>query len=221
MKKRIPKEKHNVHDYPGQKQPVVAVCPSGKIAGSFDSIKEAVDKYGFSRDGITHCCRGRQRLCGGLNWFYLEDFKLAFFSQDTEALKTPPCETRNDDGTFKKGHHNMKGRKRRMTPEYLKNRRENMRRQHAMGLLPHDPSRNWKPVVEIGTNRVFPSIGHAAEATGYSLGGMQLLLRKGHKATKTGYRYCLKKIWDMINIENERSQERKVDEMTNEIINML
>ena len=198
MKKIIPKAKNNVHDYPGQKQPVVAVWPSGKLAGSFDSIKDAVDKYGFSRDGITHCCRGRQRLCGGLNWFYLEDYKLAFFSQDTEAMITPDSETRNDNGTFKKGHHYMKGRKRRMTPEYLENRRANMRRQHAMGLLPHDPSRNWKPVVEIGTGRIFPSIGHAAKATGYSIGGMNLLLRNGHKSTKTGYRYCRKSIWDRI-----------------------
>lgn len=199
MKKQIPKAKHNVHDYPGLRQPVVAVWPSGKIAGSFDSIKEAVDKYGFSRDGITNCCRGRQRLCGGLNWFYEEDFKLVFFSHDTEALKTPPSETRNDDGTFKKGHHNMKGRRRRMTPQYIENRRNNMRRLHAMGLIKHDPTRRWKPVLEIGTGRVFPSIGHAAEATGYSFEGMRLLIKNARKSTKTGYRYCLKSAWDRIN----------------------
>ena len=198
MKKIIPKAKNNVHDYPGQKRPVVAVYPGGKIACPFDSIKEAVDKYGFSRDGITNCCRGRQRLCGGLNWFYKDDFMFAYFSHDYEALNVPVSETRNDNGTFKKGHHNMKGRKRRMTPEYLENRRANMRRQHAMGLLPHDPSRNWKPVVEIGTGRIFQSIRHAAKATGYTNGGMSLLLRKGHKSTKTGYRYCLKSAWDRI-----------------------
>ena len=197
MKKLIAKAKNNVHDYPGQRQPVVAVCPSGKIAGYFDSIKEAVDKYGFSRDGITNCCRGRQRLCGGLNWFYMEDFKLVFFSE-TETLKIRPDENRNNDGTFKKGHSVTKGRKKRMTPEYLKNRRENISRQRAMGLLRHNPAYNWKPVVEIGTGRTFPSVGHAAKATGYSYTGMKLLLRTAHKATKTGYRYCLKSVWDRV-----------------------
>ena len=113
MKKTIPVAKNNVHDYPGRMQPVVAVWPSGKVAGMFDSIKIAVEKYGFSRDGITRCCRGRQRLCGGLNWFYEKDYKPLFFSNDTEALKTMPSETRNANGTFKKGHQNMKGRKRR------------------------------------------------------------------------------------------------------------
>ena len=84
--------------------------PSGKLAGFFDSIKVAVEKYGFSRDGITRCCRGRQRLCGGLNWFYEKDYKAIYFSQDTEALKTPASETRNDDGTFKKGHITTRAR---------------------------------------------------------------------------------------------------------------
>lgn len=121
-----------------------------------------------------------------------------YFSQDTEALKTPVNETRNDDGTFKKGHSYFKGRKRKMTPEYRENRRANMLRQHALGLLKADPSRNWKPVVEIETRRVFPSIGHAADATGYTYGGMQALLRWTHKSRKTGCHYCLKSIWDRI-----------------------
>lgn len=198
MKQKIPKAKYNVHDYPGQRQPVVAVWPSGKVAGFFDSIKVAVDKYGFSRDGITNCCRGRQRLCGGLKWFYEKDFKPLFFSNDTEALKTMPSETRNADGTFKKGHHNMKGRKRRMTPEYLENRRENMRRQHAAGVLKCDPSKHWKAVIEIETGRVFPSIGHAVDATGITRGVMQWLLKKPRKSRKTGFCYCLKSIYDKI-----------------------
>lgn len=198
MKRVIPKHKNNVHDYPGRRQPVVAVYPDGKLAGMFDSIKIAVDKYGFSRDGITRCCRGRQRLCGGFNWFYEEDYKPLYFSNDTEALKTIPSETRNADGTFKKGHNNMKGRKRRMTPEYMENRRENMRRQHAMGLLKRDPSRQWKPVIEIETGRVFPSIGHAVEATGINRGVMQWLLKTHRKSVKTGFRYLLKSIYDKI-----------------------
>lgn len=199
MKQFIPKAKNNKHDYPGQRQPVVAVWPSGKVAGFFDSITLAVEKYGFSRDGITNCCRGRQRLCGGLNWFYEKDYKAIYFSQDTEALKTPASETRNDNGTFKKGHHNMKGRKRKMTPEFRENRRLNMLRQHAMGVLKHKPGQNYKPVVEVETGRVFPSVGHAADATGYTRGGMQLLIHGTHKAMKTGYHYCLKSVWDKIN----------------------
>lgn len=198
MKRKIPKAKNNIHDYPGQRQPVVAVLPSGKVAGFFDSITDAVDRYGFSRDGITHCCRGRQRLCGGLNWFYEKDYKAIYFSHDTEALKTPDSETRNADGTFKKGHSNMKGRKRKVTPEYREERRANMLRQYAMGVLKHRPEQNYKQVVEIETGQVFPSIGHAASATGYTYGGMKLLLRSAHKARKTGCHYCLKKIWDKV-----------------------
>ncbi len=198
MKQTIPKAHSNVHDYPGQVQPVVAVWPSGKVAGFFDSIKAAVDRYGFSRDGITNCCRGRQRLCGGLNWFYEKDYKAVFFSRDTETLKTSDDGTRNADGTFKKGHNNMKGRKRQMTPEYLENRRANMRRQRAMGVLKHNPEKNYKPVVEIETGQVFPSIGHAAIATGYTYAGLRLLLKNTHKAKKTGFHYCLKSTWDRI-----------------------
>lgn len=199
MKKQtIPKAHSNVHNYPGKVQPVVAVWPSGKVAGFFDSIKAAVDKYGFSRDGITECCRGRQRLCGGLNWFYEKDYKAIYFSGDTEALKTPEDETRNADGTFKRGHHNYKGRKRKMTPEFRENRRANMLRQHALGVLKRKPELGCKPVVEIETGRVFTSIGHAANETGYTYGGMRLLIKQTNKARRTGLHYCLKSAWDRI-----------------------
>lgn len=199
MKQLIPPSKNNIHDYPGKCQKVVAVWPNGKVAGFFDSIKVAVGKYGFSRDGITRCCRGRQRLCGGLNWFYEEDYMPIYFSGDTSGLVLPADTTRNPDGTFKAGHHNYKGRKRKMTPEFRENRRSNMLRQHAMGVLKHKPGQNYKPVVEVETGRVFPSVGHAAGATGYTRGGMQLLIHGTHKAMKTGCHYCLKSVWDKIN----------------------
>jgi hypothetical protein len=85
-----------------------------------------------------------------------------------------------------------------MTPEYMQNRRENMLRQHRLGLLPHDNTRNFKAVVEFETGTVYPSIGHAAKATGYTYGGMQFLLRKAHKASKTGCHYFLKSVYDRI-----------------------
>ena len=198
MKKLIPVNKNNVHDYPGLCQKVVAVWPNGKVAGFFDSIKTAVDKYGFSRDGITNCCRGRQRLCGGLNWFYEKDFMPIHFSGDSSCLVLPTDNIRNPDGTFKKGHTNMKGKKRKMTPEFLQNRRDNMLRQHRLGLLPHDNTRNYKAVIETETGKTFPSVGHAAQATGYTYDGMQYLLRKPHKASKTGFHYCFKSVWDKI-----------------------
>ena len=198
MKTVIPPAKNNIHDYPGLCQKVVAVWPNGKLAGFFDSIKVAVEKYGFSRDGITRCCRGRQILCGGLNWFYEKDYMPIHFSGNTSALVISSDSNRNPDGTFKKGHKNFKGRKRKMTPEFLQNRKENMLRQHRLGLLPHDNTRKFKPVIEIETNTVYPSIGHAAKATGYSYTGMALLLKSPHKAKKTGYHYCLKSIWDKI-----------------------
>lgn len=197
-KKIIPPAKNNIHDYPGLCQRVVAVWPNGKVAGFFDSIKVAVEKYGFSRDGITRCCRGRQKLCGGLNWFYEKDYMLIHFSGDISELVLPSDDIRNPDGTFKKGHGNFKGKKRKMTPEFLQNRRENMLRQHRLGLLPHDHTRNYKAVVEIETETVYPSIGHAAKATGYTYAGMQCLLKSPHKAKKTGYHYCLKSLFDEI-----------------------
>lgn len=203
MKKIIPPAKNNIHDYPGKCQKVVAVWPNGKVAGFFDSIKVAVDKYGFSRDGITRCCRGRQKLCGGLNWFYEKDYMPIHFSGDASELVLPADNIRNPNGTFKKGHHNNKGKKRRMTPEYLQNRRENMLRQHRMGLLPHDNTRNFKAVIEIETGTTYPSIGHAAQATGYTRAGMQHLLKQPHKAKKTGYHYFLKSTWD--EIQNHKS----------------
>lgn len=198
MKQLIPPAKNNVHDYPGQRQKVVAVWPCGKVAGFFDSIKATVEKYGFSRDGITRCCRGRQRLCGGLNWFYEKDYMPIYFSGDTSSLVLPSDSIHNPDGTFKKGHGFMKGKKRKMTPEYRQNRRENMLRQHRLGLLLHDNTKNFKAVVEIETGTVYPSIGHAAKATGYTYGGMQFLLKKPHKASKTGRHYCLKSVYDKI-----------------------
>lgn len=111
MKKNIPPAKNNVHDYPGRCQKVVAVWPNGNVAGFFDSIKDAVDRYGFSRDGITNCCRGRQKMCGGLNWFYSKDFMPIYFSGDTALLKLPPDNIRNPDGTFKKGAQQYEGEK--------------------------------------------------------------------------------------------------------------
>ena len=204
MKKLIPPTKNNAHDYPGRCQKVVAIWPSGEVAGYFDSIKIAVEKYGFSRDGITRCCRGRQRLCGGLNWFYEKDYMPIYFSGDTSSLVLPPDDIRNPDGTFKKGHNNMKGKKRKMTPEYMQNRRENMLRQHRLGLLPHDGTKNFKAVIEVETGTVYPSVGHAARDTGYTYGGMRNLLTKLHKSSKTGYHYCLKSIYDKIHSNHEQ-----------------
>lgn len=197
-KNYIPPAKNNVHDYPGQCQKVVAVWPNGKVAGYFDSIKVAVEKYGFSRDGITKCCRGRQRLCGGLNWFYEKDYMPIYFSGDTSSLVLPPDSIRNPDGTFKAGHHNYKGRKRKMTPEYMQNRREHMLRLRRLGLLQHDSTRSFKAVIEVETGTIYPSIGHAAQATGYTYGGMRSVLDRANKASKTGYHYCLKSVYDRI-----------------------
>lgn len=212
MKKIILPAKNNIHDYPGKCQKVVAVWPNGKVAGFFDSIKNAIEKYGFSRDGITRCCRGRQKLCGGLNWFYEKDYMPIYFSGNTSALVMPSDSVRNPDGTFKKGHNNFKGRKRKMTPEFLQNRRENMLRQHRLGLLPHDNTRRFKAVIEIETKAVYPSIGHAAKATGYTYAGMQYLLKSPHKAKKTGYHYCMKSIYDKIqNQKNNYEYDSKLN----------
>lgn len=198
MKRLIPPAAKNVHDYPGRCQKVVAVWPDGRVAGFFDSIKVSVDKYGFSRDGITKCCRGRQRLCGGLNWFYEADYMAVHFSGDTSALVLPQDNIRNPDGTFKKGHNYMKGKKHKRTPEYVRNRRENMLRLHRLGLLTHDSVKHFKAVIEVETGTVFASIGHAAKATGYSYRGMVHLLKTPHKAKKTGCHYCLKSVYDQI-----------------------
>ena len=210
MRKQIIKKgKNNVHDYPGRVQPVVAVQPNGKVVGFFDSIKLAVEHYGYSRDGITNCCRGRQRLCGGLNWFYEKDYKAIYFSKDTEALKTHESDTRNDDGTFKKGHHFNRGVKRKVDKERC---RANMKRQRQMGWLKPKPS-NQKPVLELETGRIFPSIGHAAIETGYTYAGMANILHHPHKAQKTGYHYCLKKVYDRIHAGDEKPVKQTIVEL--------
>lgn len=189
-------KKNNVHDYPGNCRKVVAVWPNGKVAGFFDSIKVACEKYGFCKNGIIRCCRGRQRLCGGLNWLYEKDYMPLYFSGDTSSLVLTDSPSRNPDGTLKAGHQLNRGRKVKMTPELRQNRRENALRQHRLGLLPHDKTKNYKAVIEIETGKVFPSIGHAATATGYTYWGMKRLVHKINRAGKTGYHYCLKSVYD-------------------------
>jgi hypothetical protein len=75
----------NMNKHPYKKHSIVAVNTDGSVSGYFESIKEAVDKYGMDRHSITDSCK-RGNLCRGLRWFYMEDFKILFFT-DRDKLK--------------------------------------------------------------------------------------------------------------------------------------
>lgn len=90
--------------YPGKKRPVVAVNPDGSVAGYFECIKDAVDKYGMDRHSITDSCR-RGTICRGLRWWYEEEFREIYLRGETDKLKYT-LDPNRDRLTyhFKKGH---------------------------------------------------------------------------------------------------------------------
>lgn len=39
---------------------------------TYDSVKEATDRFGLSHSNIVACCSGRRAKCGGMRWEYAE-----------------------------------------------------------------------------------------------------------------------------------------------------
>ena len=122
---------------PGLAPLCIPINKTGNQSRNFPAMVEA----GFQSDhhmlmfpaGI--CSRKRHGVIQDLPWKktfisksveYQRDVVPIHFSGDTSELVLPYDTTRNPDGTFKKGHSNFKGKKRKMTPEFFQNRRENM-----------------------------------------------------------------------------------------------
>lgn len=48
---------------------------SGNFIKHWDYIKQASNELGASRSGITSCCKGRRKTCGGFVWKYADEDK--------------------------------------------------------------------------------------------------------------------------------------------------
>lgn len=87
-----------------KKHSIVAVNPDGSVAGFFEYIKDAVDRYGMDRHSITDSCK-RGTICRGLKWFYEEDYRQIYMKCEFEKLRYK-LDPNRDRKTyhFKKGH---------------------------------------------------------------------------------------------------------------------
>lgn len=58
-------------------KPVYQLDGGGNVIREFPSCKAAADYYGLSKDGLSQCCRGEIKTCGGRLWIYKERYKEA------------------------------------------------------------------------------------------------------------------------------------------------
>lgn len=160
-------EKGNKH--PGKKRAVVAVNPDGSVAGYFECIKDAVDKYGMDRHSITDSCR-RGTICRGLRWWYEEEFREIYLRGENDKLKYT-LDPNRDRLTyhFKKGHKAGNGWD-KCSEEKKKKRRE-IARERALQMI-QEGTKNFakpkmkRPVRCITTGKEYDSLKSCAADTG-------------------------------------------------------
>ena len=60
----------------GKKHPtakaVIQKTIDGKIVKKWDCAFDAVRQYGFDSGGITHCCKGENKIHKGFKWEYAD-----------------------------------------------------------------------------------------------------------------------------------------------------
>lgn len=53
-------------------KPVYQLDGNGNVIHEFPSVKAAAEYYGLNKDGLSACCRGKIKTCGGRIWKYKE-----------------------------------------------------------------------------------------------------------------------------------------------------
>lgn len=151
------------YKHPGHKHPVVAIKTDGSIAGYFDFIKDAVEKYGMDRHSITDSCK-RGTICRGLKWMYEEDYRKYYMECRTNELAYT-LDPNRDRYTyhFCKGHHAGNGLRKRKVEDQQKHKQqffEMVKRLRQEGKI----KPRLKPVLCINTNQRYDSIKECAQA---------------------------------------------------------
>lgn len=154
---------------PGKKSSVVAVNPDGSIAGYFEYIQDAVDKYGMDRHSITDSCK-RGTICRGLRWWYEAEFREIYLRGDIDKLKYT-LDPNRDRLTyhFKKGHKFGNGWDR--CSEEKKEKRRELARKRAIQMIQEGTKNFAKPNREkavrcITTGKEYDSLKDCSTATG-------------------------------------------------------
>lgn len=57
--------------YTGEKNPRALKVECIETGEIFDYIKQAAEKYGIWKAGISKCCKGTRNTCGGFHWRYV------------------------------------------------------------------------------------------------------------------------------------------------------
>lgn len=160
-------DKGNKH--PGKRHSVVAVNPDGSVAGYFEFIKDAVEKYGMDRHSITDSCK-RGTICRGLRWWYEEEFREIYLRGEFEKLRYT-LDPNRDRLTyhFKKGHKAGNGWDR--CSEEKKAKRREIARERAFQMIREGHKNFGKPKMEkpvrcITTGKEYDSLKACSADTG-------------------------------------------------------
>ena len=72
--------------YESNQRSIVAVNTDGSMAGCFDSIKVAHEKYGLTRYMLTKACK-TGNLYRGIKWMYEDEYRKLWEQGKTDTLK--------------------------------------------------------------------------------------------------------------------------------------
>lgn len=150
--RKTPNRKHS---------PIVAVSPSGKVAGYFDNPNQAIKLAGVNSGNLYQCLLHKKKTTNGFMWYYRDEHE-RIYQSNPDALKweMDPNHTYVRPGA-KKGTSIVKGKKMKLSPEALEQRRKSMAKAHQImrekGIYKARALKRCIPVQCVETGQIFPS----------------------------------------------------------------
>lgn len=75
VKRNLSLKRNGRKDIGGWNKKQVIGIKEGRIFGVFPSAQHAAKKLNIQRRNICHCCNGKRKKAGGVNWFFESDFE--------------------------------------------------------------------------------------------------------------------------------------------------
>lgn len=166
------------------KKPVVALHPSGKVAGWFDSINEAAIYIGIGNKwNIKKSCRSHKHTCKGFMWWFKDEYEDVLFSGQEEILKWEMSPFWNIHG----GYNNKKGRNVSNNLRGLFS--EIMKRKWREGIYNNEHLHKPHPLICNETGEVIESMKVLSEITGLTYRTIRQRIVRGKEINGYTYRY--------------------------------
>ena len=190
MTKRLPPE---LRKQPNRtSSPIVAVAPSGNVAGYFDNPGQAIKLAGVNSGNLYQCLLHKKKTASGFMWYYKEEHQQIFIT-NPDALKweKSPSHSYIKRGGKKGGIGCTKGMKLNLSPEALEQRRSALAKAHQImrekGIYKLRGQKRRIPVLCVETGRRYNSMSECADLIGVNLTTLFNAIRHNYRCKGLHY----------------------------------